>query len=285
MNLGESVENDESYISWITPPPVEPIGIHVIGVHKGGTTRIYEVLSTHPSVQGTFPKQHLYFYRDGDDVSLSSFMESTGIEVNQDKKFIDATPDHFFDLRAVQNIAMLKTPRILLASIRNPVDRAYSHWVMNKGLNAKNEFLKGPPQSCIERSLYADSLLSYAGANFEGLGVTVFEEWTQQEDVFFGELIKRLDLDYGGLSLGSASKNAPYRSPLLKKMVRAVPASIRSALPKNMRVALRDRVTGYARNEWLTDSQKNELRPLFDDDIKRTSDMIGRNLAAVWFDG
>ena len=269
-------------ITWLSNVREDLEGIHVLGVHKGGTTRIFEVLTSHPEICGTTPKQHLYFYNDEYNFDFSHFKSLTAIDASPNLKFVDATPDHFFDLRAAKNIARLANPRLMLVSLRNPIDRAYSHWVMNNGTMKRQQFLSNPPKSCIERGLYFRAIQTYMSIDVGGFGVAIFEKWTDQENVFFDEIAELLKIEKGLFSFERASKNAPYKSPLVRGLMKRIPAGLKSSLPLMLRSIVRSKLTGYGDQGTLNDDEKMKLLPLFVRDIESCSDLLNKDLLKIW---
>jgi hypothetical protein len=269
-------------ITWLCDVKEDLEGVHVLGVHKGGTTRIFEVLISHPEIYGTRPKQHLYFYNEEHKFDVDDFKSITGIPSVPEIKFADATPDHFFDLRAAKNIARLENNRLMLVSLRNPIDRAYSHWVMNNGPKKKKQFISSPPRSCIERGLYLDALKTYRGLDVGGFGVVFFESWTKQENLLFDEIADLLSIDKNLFSLNRASKNAPYKSPLIRDLIIRVPTQLKSILPLMARSFLREKLTGYGDTGILTDDDRMKLLPLFISDIEACSDLLRQDLLGIW---
>lgn len=269
-------------ITWLSDVKADLEGIHILGVHKGGTTRIFEVLTSHPKMCGTRPKQHLYFYNDEHKFYFDDFKSITGIPALSTLKFADATPDHFFDLRAAKNIARLENNRLMLVSLRNPIDRAYSHWVMNNGPKNRQQFISSPPKSCIERGLYFDALKTYMGIDVGGFGVAIFESWTRQEKLLFDEIAQLLGIDKNLFSFKSASKNAPYKSPLIRVLIRRMPTQLKSTLPLVLRSFVRSKLTGYGGTGALTDDEKMSLLPLFLSDIEACSELLNQDLLKVW---
>lgn len=269
-------------IIWLSDPKEKLGGVHILGVHKGGTTRIFEVLTSHAKICGTTPKQHLYFFSDEFSTDFDQFKLSTAIDALPAQKFVDATPDHFFDLRAVDNIDRLESNRLMLVSLRNPIDRAYSHWVMNNGSNKRSQFMSGPPKSCIDRGLYFNALKTYMSIDVGGFGVAIFEQWTEQENVFFDEIARALQINKELFSFEKASKNAPYKSMMVKGLVRRLPRQFKLAFPRTLRSYIRSKITGYAGQGVLTVDEKRSLLPLFESDIEASSDLLNMDLLNIW---
>jgi hypothetical protein len=111
----------------------------IIGAQKAGTTSIYQWLNEHPHVVA-HDKEIGYFsqnYRRGPDWYRSHFPLQWTC-----KQFIaehgrplitgEATPEYLLDPHTPERMAQLIPDVRLIVSLRNPVDRAYSQFQMNR---------------------------------------------------------------------------------------------------------------------------------------------------------
>jgi hypothetical protein len=102
-----------------------------IGVPRAGTTWLHELLNTHPDV--VVPergKEVHYFdlhYERGVEWYASFFPRGAG--ASRDQAAGEITPHYFYDDRCPARIAELSSVRGLILMLRNPVDRAFSHYV------------------------------------------------------------------------------------------------------------------------------------------------------------
>lgn len=107
----------------------------VIGAHKAGTTSFYEYLRQHPMILSAWKKDikyfDLHFYR-GSLWYRSYFPSKYRMRVDRysGQRYItgDGATDYLFSSRAPQRIANLLPDVKLMLALRNPVDRAYSHY-------------------------------------------------------------------------------------------------------------------------------------------------------------
>lgn len=109
----------------------------IIGSQKGGTTSLYRYLTQHPHVKSAFTKELHFFdtnFEKGSDWYRSRFPLCT-----QDFITGEASPSYIFHPQAPERIAELTPSVKLIALLRNPVDRAYSHYKDN--LRKKREDL------------------------------------------------------------------------------------------------------------------------------------------------
>ncbi|MDJ0731259.1 MAG: sulfotransferase domain-containing protein [Crocosphaera sp.] len=110
----------------------------VIGGMKCGSSSLYQYLLKHPNVYPPLTKELYYFstqkftqksfawYRSNFPISKPNYM--TG----------EATPDYIFYAKTAQRVAN-KLPSVKLISIlRNPIDRAYSHYHHSVSLGWEN---------------------------------------------------------------------------------------------------------------------------------------------------
>ncbi len=109
----------------------------IIGTQKGGTTSLYNYLTQHPYIKAAVNKEVHYFdvhFDKGDNWYRSRFPFC-----GQDYITGEASPSYIFHPHAPKRIAELTPSVKLIAILRNPVDRAYSHY--NHNLRKKRENL------------------------------------------------------------------------------------------------------------------------------------------------
>lgn len=119
----------------------------IIGVQKGGTTSLYRYLSASRSVLAASNKEVHYFdqnysqgtgwYRANFPLMLSKMYHSS--RNGHPCVSGEATPNYFFHPKAPTRIASLLPKVKLILLLRNPVDRALSHY--NHHVRSKRETL------------------------------------------------------------------------------------------------------------------------------------------------
>jgi hypothetical protein len=116
-------------------------GYLILGVQKGGTTSLYQYLTAHPSVAAAARKEIRFFgestYREGLSWYLSHFPTreyQRRYEKEHGTPLItgEASPKYFVGLGRPQRIMEVLPDVKLLLVLRNPVDRAYSHFQHTK---------------------------------------------------------------------------------------------------------------------------------------------------------
>jgi len=105
----------------------------ILGAQKSGTSALYSYLSKHPSITPA-SKKEIYFFNK-DMVYSRGFAWYHGHfplphELGRHALTFEATPGYLYYSKVAQRIYEYD-PRIkLIAVLRDPVDRAYSHWNM-----------------------------------------------------------------------------------------------------------------------------------------------------------
>ena len=129
----------------------------VIGAQKSGTSSLFRYLDQHPQVRGSVPKEVHYFsggvapapdaYARGEGWYRAHFPKKTAM--GQGVRAFEATPLYLLHPLAAGRIHALMPAVKLVAVLRNPTDRALSHYfhnVRNNDLRAFREEL-GPAEA------------------------------------------------------------------------------------------------------------------------------------------
>lgn len=254
-------------------------GIHILGAHKAGTTRLYEILSSHPKITGTSPKQHLYFYNTPiGRVSSKAFRKETNIGSGL---FVDATPDHLCNEYCLKAIDKIDENRLGLISLRNPVDRSYSHWCMTQGYLNKKDFLSVRDGSIIERSKYSQQVKNAKFMNNINLNVEIFELWKSNEKDLVNQIAFKLKID-NEFSFDKASYNTTYRNPHIKRFVHLIPKIIKKHLNKKFRSIFRQKLSMIGRKVSLKYEERLQIADMFKYDVEELSKILKFDLSTVW---
>lgn len=102
----------------------------IIGAQKGGTSSLFKYLEGHPELGLSYRKQVHFFdklYHRGENYYRSCFPLRA---FNRGKKSGEATPYYIFHPKAAGRIHRMLPNVKLIATLRNPADRAYSHYNM-----------------------------------------------------------------------------------------------------------------------------------------------------------
>jgi hypothetical protein len=107
--------------------------VFIIGIQKCGTTSLEKYLSEHPMILPSYYKEMKYFdlfHFKSPGWYLAHFPFQK--QLSGGKITIDATPDYIFYPKAAQQIKALMPDARFLVVVRDPVDRAFSHYLYSK---------------------------------------------------------------------------------------------------------------------------------------------------------
>lgn len=102
----------------------------VVGTQKGGTTAAAEFLAQHPQVCFSQPKELHFFSDDGFYPDFDRYHRHFGDAAGR-RAVGEATPLYMFLASALQRIHDYNPGMRLVYLLRNPIERAYSHFQMN----------------------------------------------------------------------------------------------------------------------------------------------------------
>lgn len=145
----------------------------VIGAEKAGTTWIYNQLRRHPDVFMPSVKELHLFNRKGSNLETSATLENKDLDwyeyhfrsAENESAVGEATPMYLCDPSAPTQIYQQIPDVKLIACLRYPTDRAYSHYWMARGKEHTNldfeQVVRRRDARFIERGRYGQQLERY----------------------------------------------------------------------------------------------------------------------------
>ncbi|MGF1491695.1 MAG: sulfotransferase domain-containing protein [Microcoleaceae cyanobacterium] len=199
-------KTSEVYREVTSPLRLEPTFL-IIGVQKGGTSSLYEYLIQHAQIAPALVKEVHFFdnhtrahnfgkgmiwYRSHFAYSFQNLFLSAERSLTTG----EATPDYLFDPNAPQRVAKYLPSAKLILLLRNPVDRAYSHYLHNVRASAtydpgreplsfedaiaqEDERLKGEQEKLLQDSSYFSYNYSHYSYLSKGIYIKQLEKWLE----------------------------------------------------------------------------------------------------------
>ncbi len=115
-----------------------PLNFFCLGAQKAGTSGLFEILNQHPSV--FLPKEkeaHFFDWEDEFKKGNEWYLQSYFNKLSAEKYAGSFSPSYLYHEKVAERISKeLKSPEQVkfLVLLRNPVDRAFSHFQMIKNL-------------------------------------------------------------------------------------------------------------------------------------------------------
>ena len=177
-----SSENPEKYLDFF-----------IVGVQKGGTTALGHFLRNHPEV-GMSHKKELHFF-DNEKFFSKNYKKNynklhKNFDFNSNKKvYGEKTPIYMYWDQCIERIWKYNNEAKLIAILRNPIDRAFSHW--NMEIDRKKE--TADFKSCIkyeldrikEGSYIQHRVRSYVDRGFYYNQITRIYRYFKKDQVLF----------------------------------------------------------------------------------------------------
>lgn len=113
-----------------------PMTFAIVGVQKAATSTLYRMLARHPRIAGGRVKERHFFddeTRSWDPPDYASYHRKTRTE--RFEVAGDATPIYLFWPNALDRMRAYNPDMSLIAIFRDPIDRAFSQWSMERGRN------------------------------------------------------------------------------------------------------------------------------------------------------
>jgi hypothetical protein len=216
-----------------------------LGAAKSGTTTLYDILRQHPAVYiPSFKEPHFFDipenYKNGINWYEKNYFKNANTKV-----VADFTPSYFFDKEAPKRIFESLGGKVkFVVILRNPVDRAYSHYLhskrddhedlefkealKNESLRLKKyeengDYLSYLRQSYVSQGLYSDMLdryLSYFSLdNF--LFIQFEEEFIKHREETIIKILNFLEIENFDLKIDIKSNPASKeKSKTLKRIMK-----------------------------------------------------------------
>jgi hypothetical protein len=293
----------------------------IIGAARAGTTTLYEYLRRAPQVYLPSIKEPRYFLARSinDDIYGRVAIGSTENYLrlfanNSDATAIgEGTPEYLYHDSAAHKIREKVPHAKIIITLRNPINRAFSHYLLLKTLlNIKYSFdhmlksewanrkyhlatsLRSP--GIIECGFYSHGVSKYLELfGSDKIKIIIFEEWTKDTLNTINEIVEFLGVNYNfddsiTTRKDNASRNYSRtnaflssvlnKSPFLSKIIYLrLPAFARDLLRNinNMQLSVRSS-SSSSPNELMSNEIRELIRDIYSKDVKELEKILGRRL-------
>ncbi len=286
---------------------IRKIDIAIIGAQKSGTSSLAGYLETSPNL--TSHKQlEFKFFVDHNEYQL-------GYENVYPKYFDEVPAGHQIMIKSVGLIYFSEATQklyehnpscILIAILRNPVERAYSHYWYARQLGLEKmktfeEALEAEQKkknwtefnqrhnAYIDRGMYANQLKTvYSIFGRENVQVVLFEEMAKNHDSVIRELSSELDIAMPDFEGKVVNKRSASKFPALSRLFLSdnpLKGGLKQIVPKEVRVRLASKIKTWNKKEFkptpLSDATRQYLSTLYQQPNLELSELLERDLS-IW---
>ena len=258
-----------------------------IGPGKSGSTWLYNVLRQHPDICMSKVKETLYFekyYHKG--ISWYEDFFST----NENYKIIgEISNTYIYDERVAERISRDLTDVRIIAILRNPIERAFSHYLFllrNAEVNCSFEECFDIRPDIFKRGLYYEQLSIYFDHfNKEQLGIFIFDDLKKDSTTFLEKIYSFLSVDNSFrpvIENKHKLKAAKPRLVLLSRTVKKVALAVRAiGFPFILNLVKDSFLPKLIYKEYdvvpeISNETKKMLKKYYMDDINKLSVLLNR---------
>lgn len=283
----------------------------IIGAAKAGTTSLFRYVNEHPEVYMSPVKEPRFFSLEGLELDPNDPVQQTAVTtfeeyrrlfdgVTTQKAIGEASPMYLWSEQAPAKIKKYVPEAKLIAILRNPIDRAYSHYTMNvyqsketaptiiDAIKEEEVDIKGWKRTrpYVPYSLYSQQLERYYEVfPREQLRVYLFDDLKQDAIGLMRDLFSFIGVDVG-FTPDTTKRYNPTAVPRfrwLQGLIRSKGASkslFKEIVPKSSR----SKITSLINKRNLvrikmSREEREALVPLFNDDVLRLQEMLQRDLS------
>jgi hypothetical protein len=266
----------------------------IIGAAKGGTTSLYHYLAQHPDVYLSPIKETNYYCGEENlNDGAPAIRDSTAYaalfsRVSGQRAIGEASPKYLNSASAPERIHQDLPGVRLIASLRNPADRAYSSYLgrMRDGHVTRSvEDALQPGEYSFETSFYFPRLQRYFRRFArQQLKIILFDDLIAQPRQTLRDLCTFLDID-PDVPLDTAEQHNPARTPRLPALNRLLARGLHQIRPMVPQALLwkgygvRLRAPLLRRASPIPPRLRERLLDLYRADIRATGELIGRDLS------
>jgi hypothetical protein len=290
----------------------------VIGASRCGTTSIHAALERHPEIFVPIEKSPNFFTAaDMRNVPGSTAMEAMkGHTVKTEAEYLalfrrvpvgrvpgEVSPVYMQSVFAADRLARFAPEARILAILRNPVDRAFAHFIGRRrdGLESRSDFAEAiadelahptPKDVAFNHYLaigrYAHYLAPYLAAfPRDRIKILFFDDFVRDpvrvlNDAFVFLGVCEVDAKF---VVDRRNQSGIIRNPALRRLwtgTALIRARLRSHLPRGLRDPVGRWVLRSMERPSLPPDVRLAAQGYFLDDIARLESITGRDLSALW---
>jgi hypothetical protein len=284
----------------------------IVGAAKSGTTSMFETLGTHPEIfipENKEPWFYSLISQDLNKLELGPQKKRVIQNYNTYSKLFDrakadqlcgeASTVYLYDYeRTIHNISKLvddwQKIKILIL-LRNPVYRAFSHYMNDCLTGYEKRPFREVIELCINRStsryrnyleygLYSNQVKSYL-ENFEHVKIVIFEQMLSDQTQIIDEIFKFLGcsiVDFENHKLKKENTSGRPKYPIIATLLTTpnpIKTLLKFAIPKDTRKIIANMIRKKVLvKEYINDCDRDYLKQYYKEDIAQLESILGYRL-------
>jgi hypothetical protein len=291
----------------------------VAGVARAGTTTLYDLLKKHkqiylPNIKETnffseansinkedysIPKDGRYYHTriitDWPDY------EKLYVGAGQLQLKGDISPSYMWDIKTAERIKIKNKDAKIIISLRSPIDRALSHYRMNiytgfekekhtmKALNKPYDGYWGGGNCYLKCSYYYDHIKAYyEHFDADQILILIYEDWISDQSAVLKRISDFLGIENLKINGGiyehknevHSLKNRRLLNLLRNQKTKGI---IRKFISEDTIKRIKEKFfVGGKQDFSITAEERTLLKKIYYSDVRKTSKLIGIDLAEKW---
>ncbi|WP_299223597.1 sulfotransferase [uncultured Psychroserpens sp.] len=293
------------------------VDFFVVGAARSGTTSIYKYLSMHPGVFVPKVKECNFFSnvesldqevyeipKPGKQyhmkiINSNSVYESLFSEAGDLLKG-EVSPSYLWDKDAAKRIYDYNPDAKIIISLRNPIHRAYSHYLMHLSTGYEKETtfedaikadklkIWGGGNLYLEMGLYHDQVKPYYDLfDKDNIKIIIYEDWTKSIENTMNDLYDFLSID----SFNDYDLSEKHNETVHLKNSSVINFLRQKKIKRTLNKLLSDRLKDKLKRNFFSENfEKQEIKPetylnlkhYYKEDICNLESMIQKELLQKW---
>ena len=276
----------------------------IIGAHKAGTSSLYHYLREHPEIYMPTLKEARFFAYDENNpdhqrkvpktypITTMQEYEALFHEVKNEKAIGEASPEYLNNARSAERIRECLPNAKLIASLRNPIDRTYSEFIMRYRSGNENRSISEAVSSnerWVRTGFYFEKLKRYMDEyDNSQIEVVLFEDLVADPLKIVQRLFTFLEVDNTykpdiskQYNPGGIPKNKILnfffniiKNPSIKRSINLLVPESLTSIGRNLRQR------NLEKPPPLSSEVREQMLAVFRDDILRLQELIQRDLSS-----
>lgn len=259
----------------------------IIGAMRSGTTALARYVGAHPDVY-VAPEKEVHFFDRFYDRGLDWY-RSRFAGAGAERAIGEATQTYMYLPEVLPRLAEAAPDARLIAILRNPVDRAYSHYWLNRSFRVETLDFRAATAAGLDRPVRRRQDFAYVERGRylvqlervceyfprKALHVVLFEDLIHEPGETFASVCRFLDVDpeIRPSNLGdSINRHLEFRSLRLRSLSRRLPRPMGLVVGR-----LNARPVDYPP---MDEAVRRELSQRFAEDNAHLAGWLGRDLSA-----
>ena len=272
----------------------------IAGAGKSGTTTLYEYLNQIPGISMSTEKEPDFFQLDFKKLTKEEYEEKCKKYLEnfsnvRDEKIVGEASGYLQIPYAAKSIHEKVPYAKILFSLRDPVERAFSHYAKHirsktfatffEEIQKELKYGQNPQDWGIrlDIGMYYKNIKSFLDIfPKDQIKILIFEDWINDPKSAIDEILKFLDLNYEIKNFTSVKANTfrATRNKTSQKIFRSKISSqiARSIMPDSLRIMLRDKILYTTKKPVMAEKERTTLIEYYKEDVKNLQSLLGKEL-------